>query len=223
MRTDTEKTLQQSHWQRIHAKLRDHLSRVNAELVLNRACTRAGLIPQTVQPHHLPLILDSLESALGLYLDRRQTRDALDAVRTLASETTRTPAGYNRLSVEISAEEHIDAARTAALRLAKVGGLGHVDAVKVATVVSELARNIYQYARTGTIRLEVIHAPCNGIRIVAEDSGRGIPHLDQVLSGQWRSKTGMGLGLLGSRRLMSTFNVHTVANQGTTIVTEKHG
>ena len=97
-----------------------------------------------------------------------------------------------------------------------------MDAVKVATVVSELARNICQYATEGTITLVPLERPRPGVRVVAADEGPGIPHLEDVVGGRWRSKTGMGLGLVGSRRLMSTFNIETALGQGTRITTEKY-
>ena len=93
--------------------------------------------------------------------------------------------------------------------------------VKVATVVSELARNIHQYAGEGVILLHPLNGTRPGMRVTARDSGPGIPHLDQVLSGRWRSKNGMGLGLLGTRRLMNTFEIVAPPGQGTTVVVEK--
>jgi signal transduction histidine kinase/CheY-like chemotaxis protein len=52
--------------------------------------------------------------------------------------------------------------------------------------------------------------------ITVADTGRGIPHLDDVLSGRYVSPTGMGRGIAGSRRLVDGFEIAT-GSEGTTI------
>jgi signal transduction histidine kinase len=52
------------------------------------------------------------------------------------------------------------------------------------------------------------------------DRGRGIPHLDEVMSGRYRSSTGMGIGIMGARRLMDRFDIESTPS-GTTVRLEK--
>lgn len=212
---------------KVQACLRLYLSRISANLVLGRACTRCGIVPRNIDTNHLPRLLTEIEPLLKVYLSRFEIRETLKQLHALVNQRKNgnhdgNAAEGKELRIEIEREEHIDAARTAALRICRDGGLGHVDAVKVATVVSELARNICQYAGQGTVTLVPLERPRPGIRVIAADQGPGIPHLDAIVDGSWRSKTGMGLGLVGSRRLMSTFDIQTTPGEGTRITTEKH-
>jgi serine/threonine-protein kinase RsbT len=92
----------------------------------------------------------------------------------------------------------------------ELGGKGF-ECQKVATAVSELARNQISYAGGGTIHISPERSPRRMLRVRAEDQGQGIPNVELVLSGNYRSKTGMGLGLLGVKRLADRFDVRTSA------------
>jgi serine/threonine-protein kinase RsbT len=108
--------------------------------------------------------------------------------------------------------------RGKALNIATSLGFPTPEATKVAVVVSELARNIIHYAEEGSLSL----APsAEGIAIVAQDRGPGIPNLDAVLSGEYTSEHGMGVGLSGSRRMMDEFEISTEVGKGTTITAAK--
>ena len=52
-------------------------------------------------------------------------------------------------------------------------------------------------------------------RVCVSDNGPGIAEIDAILSGRYRSKTGMGLGLLGAKRLVDDFEINTDADGGT--------
>lgn len=123
--------------------------------------------------------------------------------------------------VKINAEHDILTARGECRTVCASLGFQVFDQVKTATVVSELARNIVQYAHSGHIDLSVILSPRSGIQIVAIDNGTGIPDIDHVLSGQYNSKTGMGMGLLGTKRIMDEFSVET-GPMGTTITARRY-
>ena len=102
---------------------------------------------------------------------------------------------------------HLD--RLAARALCEVLGARRVVIQKVATVVSELARNIFMYATSGAIELVPGARPRPTLLIRATDEGPGIPHLEEVLSGRYRSRTGLGAGLVGTRRLVDRFEIET--------------
>jgi serine/threonine-protein kinase RsbT len=82
---------------------------------------------------------------------------------------------------------------------------------KVATIVSELSRNIVSYTPGGSIELTIVDATPRRIRIRAIDAGKGILDLDAILAGRYRSKTGLGKGILGVKRLADTFEIQTGA------------
>lgn len=91
------------------------------------------------------------------------------------------------------------------------------DCVRVLTAVSELARNIYLYAGTGEVRLLVSEADRTiTFQVIAFDRGPGIARLPEILAGTYRSKSGLGRGLLGARTLMDELDIQT-GDQGTTI------
>ncbi len=84
--------------------------------------------------------------------------------------------------VEVKNEWGIVAARQAGRTLSKEIGFGSVDQARITTAISELARNIYLYAKPGEICLEIIEKPTNaglkkGIQITARDHGPGIPDI----------------------------------------------
>lgn len=53
------------------------------------------------------------------------------------------------------------------------------------------------------------------------DAGPGIPHLDAVLAGNYESRTGMGMGIVGTRRLMDRFELRSTPGHGTAVVMAK--
>src|SRR5690242_8002539 len=106
--------------------------------------------------------------------------------------------GPATIEVTIRIEGDIVRARGAGRDMCRELGLSEINQVKVATAISELARNIFHYAKTGSITLNRLSVPKAGIEIVAIDQGPGIPDVKLVLSGTYKSKTGMGKGLLGA-------------------------
>jgi serine/threonine-protein kinase RsbT len=129
--------------------------------------------------------------------------------------------GPESLDIAIKIEGDIVRARGAGREMCRELGFTEINQVKVATAISELARNIFHYAQTGQIALKKLGAPRPGIEIIATDKGPGIPDLKLVLSGSYQSRTGMGKGLLGARRLVDFFEVETGPDKGTRVVLRK--
>jgi signal transduction histidine kinase/ActR/RegA family two-component response regulator len=123
-------------------------------------------------------------------------------------------------TIAIHYEQDVVQARQRTRELAEQLGFEAQDQVRLATAVSEIARNAFQYAQGGTVEFYVEGEP-QTFWIQVHDRGQGIPHLAEILAGQYRSPTGMGLGIVGTRRLMDTFEVDSVPGQGTTIVLGK--
>lgn len=125
------------------------------------------------------------------------------------------------LDIAIKLEGDIVRARGAGRDMCRDLGMSEINQVKVATAISELARNIFHYAKTGNIALKRLSSPKPGIEIIATDQGPGIPDVKLVLSGAYKSRTGMGKGLLGARRLVDFFEVETAPDRGTRVVLRK--
>jgi serine/threonine-protein kinase RsbT len=119
--------------------------------------------------------------------------------------------------LRVENEASLVIARRAAITLAAKLGFGPVERTKVATAVSELARNIVMYAQTGEIRFSVTLAPRIGLVVEARDSGPGIPDTEKILSGSFRSKTGLGMGLRGVKNIAQDFQIQSAVGQGTRV------
>ncbi|PRP91042.1 Serine/threonine-protein kinase RsbT [Enhygromyxa salina] len=121
----------------------------------------------------------------------------------------------DELVVPIRRESDLNHARMIARETCKLVEIRGYQAQKIVTAVSELARNIARYTGGGRIRFRV-DTLTESIIVVAEDDGPGITNLDEILSGGYRSRTGLGRGLLGSRELADRFDIQT-APAGTTV------
>jgi signal transduction histidine kinase len=110
-------------------------------------------------------------------------------------------------------------------RLAREMGFDATTQIKITTAVSELTRNIYEYAKAGAITLGVAErgAHTAGLQVTARDDGPGIDEarLRAILRGSYRSSSGLGVGLAGTRRLMDEFEIDTAPETGTRVTVIK--
>jgi signal transduction histidine kinase/CheY-like chemotaxis protein len=126
------------------------------------------------------------------------------------------------IAVEVRRETDVVLARQRARQVAALLGFDGQDQVRIATAVSELARNVVQYAGEGRVEFAVeLASPPACLRIRVSDRGPGVRDLQDVLSGRYRSTTGMGLGIVGARRLMDRFGIESAPDRGTSITLEK--
>ncbi|WP_138419043.1 anti-sigma regulatory factor [Aquibacillus sediminis] len=124
--------------------------------------------------------------------------------------------------VDIKKEWDIVGARQLGRERAKAIGFGTVDQARIATAISELARNIYLYAGSGVICFETIdEIDRKGICIIAEDNGPGIHDISKVMEDGFSTSGGLGAGLPGVKRLMDQFDIVSDQEQGTKIRTVK--
>jgi serine/threonine-protein kinase RsbT len=101
-------------------------------------------------------------------------------------------------------------ARSAARAMAAAIGFGLADQTRIATAVSELARNAMQYAGGGVCELFNLSSEAeHRIKIVIEDQGPGIADITKALSDGYSTSSGLGAGLPGSRRLMDEFSIES--------------
>lgn len=128
----------------------------------------------------------------------------------------------DKSSVEIVTEWDIVAVRQLGRNEAKEIGFGTVDQARITTAISELARNIYLYAKLGEIEIERLEdGDRKGIAIIAKDQGPGIQDIRQVMEDGYSTSGGLGAGLPGVKRLMDTIKIDSVVGKGTTIRAEK--
>jgi serine/threonine-protein kinase RsbT len=96
------------------------------------------------------------------------------------------------------------------------------DQVIIVIAISEVARNIFQYAGHGEIVLSSVQQDDRqGVLVIARDKGPGIADIERVLQDGYSTGGGLGLGLSGAKRLMDEFDIVSKVGQGTTIKMKK--
>jgi serine/threonine-protein kinase RsbT len=124
--------------------------------------------------------------------------------------------------VHILAEQDIIVARRKGRALAEDLGFSLVDQIRIVISISELARNILQYAGKGTIQIQAYKAEINqGIEIIAEDSGPGIRDTKLALLDTFSTSNSIGMGLPVIQRLMNEFQLSSTLGSGTYIKVRK--
>ena len=124
--------------------------------------------------------------------------------------------------LQISSEHDILTARQRGRELAADVGFSGSDLTIVATAISEIARNIVEYAGRGEIVFTLVRdGRSRGIVVVARDEGPGIPDVALAMQDGYSTRKSLGLGLPGARRLMDEFDVQSEAGRGTTVTMKK--
>ena len=121
-------------------------------------------------------------------------------------------------TIPIDSDADIVSARQTGRSMALALGFSAGEATLIATVISELTRNIVQYAGCGEARLRPAGAgELRGIAISVHDNGPGIPDVERALEDGFSSAGRLGLGLPGVRRLMDEFEIESAPGRGTLI------
>lgn len=121
-------------------------------------------------------------------------------------------------TIAIQYEHDVVLARQRARHIAGLLGFNIEEQTRVATAVSELARNVFQYAHGGKVEFYVEGKSAPQLfRVRVSDEGSGISNLQDILDSRYQSKTGMGLGIIGARRLVDQFHIESTPEAGTTI------
>src|SRR5580692_3414610 len=122
------------------------------------------------------------------------------------------------LKIEIRYEQDVVSARQRTRQIAALLSFDGQQQTRLATAVSEIARNAFQYAGGGRVEFSVEgQTPPQIFLIRILDQGPGIRNVDRILTGDYASKTGMGLGIVGARRLMDRFEIHSSLGGGTRV------
>jgi len=110
----------------------------------------------------------------------------------------------------VSIEDSTDVlkARQNARELAARLKLGSADQTRLATAVSELTRNVLQYAGRGQCRIFNTSTDTQTrITVIVEDQGPGIPDIELAMRDGYSTSNGLGAGLPGVQRLMDEFRI----------------
>lgn len=120
--------------------------------------------------------------------------------------------------IRITDELSLGRAVVSAATLSAEAGLSPVAAQQLATVASELARNILKYAGHGQIEMRREEDGTRvGIRLIVSDRGPGIDDVEQAVADHFSTGGSLGLGLSGVKRMMDKFHIESQPGKGTRI------
>jgi signal transduction histidine kinase len=127
------------------------------------------------------------------------------------------------LTVAIRRETDILLARQRTRQISQFLGFSNGDIARITTALSEVARNAFEYAGGGsaTFAIEGQALDRQDLVIRMVDEGPGIADPRAVLLPGFKSRTGLGIGLKGSRALMDRFELTSTVGRGTTVVMAK--
>lgn len=123
-------------------------------------------------------------------------------------------------TIRLRHERHVVHARQRARDIAALLGFEHQEQIRLATAASELARNAFRYAANGEVEFLVRGNLSQLFVISVTDAGPGIANLSEILDGRYVSRTGLGKGIVGTKRLMDHFQIST-SPSGTHVETGK--
>ncbi|RFS15000.1 anti-sigma regulatory factor [Emticicia sp. C21] len=121
-------------------------------------------------------------------------------------------------SIKITREQDTIFLRNRVKEWATKIGMGLVNQTKLITAASELVRNMLKYAGGGTVDIEIVSKGReNGVKLIFSDKGPGIKDINLAMRDGYTTGRSLGLGLPGTRRLVSEFEIQSVVDEGTTI------
>jgi serine/threonine-protein kinase RsbT len=120
-------------------------------------------------------------------------------------------------NVPVKTEPDVVTVRRRVRELSSQLGLSLVDQTKIITAASELARNTIIYGGGGSMEMQTLNGPRNGLRLIFQDNGPGIPDIELALRDGFTTGSGLGLGLGGSKRLVNEFDIVSHPGAGTKI------
>jgi len=125
-------------------------------------------------------------------------------------------------TVPIRSDLDIVTARVEGRELAKELGFGVIDQARIATAISELTRNIVQYAEQGEAIMRPVEVSGRvGLEIICQDEGPGIPDVGLAMQDGFSTSTSLGMGMPGAKRLMDEFEIESEIGIGTTVIIRK--
>jgi serine/threonine-protein kinase RsbT len=221
----------------IGAILAGTISSITQRSIFNRLGPLATMPVTQLSGADRLTVMTELENSVRLFARRNSVELIASCARALGTEAPAAgngaaagsaaaggPAGAPATTTKrlpIEQEKDIATARLEAWSESVRIGLSKFASVKVATAVSELARNIIFYAGKGAIELRSVRDDrgSTALQITAIDQGPGIDakKLGEIWGGTYKSQRGMGKGLVAVKKLVDEFNLDTVPGRGTTV------
>jgi serine/threonine-protein kinase RsbT len=215
----------------VGAILAGTISSITQRSIFNRLGGLATTPIQQLTPGDRATILSELENSVRLFARSNSSQLIASIAKALTAEGSAAPGMASSggtvtalpapRKLPIEQEKDIATARLEAWSEAVRIGLSKFASVKVATAVSELARNIIFYAGNGTVELRSLKDDRGviGLQIIATDQGPGIPNtkLEEIWAGTYKSQRGMGKGLVAVKKLVDDFHLDTRPGLGTTV------
>jgi serine/threonine-protein kinase RsbT len=128
----------------------------------------------------------------------------------------------DELRLTVAADVDVVQARQQGRELAASAGFSKGDQTVIAAAISEIARNIFNYAKRGEITVRLVsNGDRQAVVVVASDAGPGIADVARALQDGYSTSGGLGLGLPGAKRLMDEFEVTSAVGRGTTVTMKK--
>lgn len=211
----------------VGAVLSGAISAITQRSIFNRLGGLAVRPIQQLTAQERLSIMSELENSVRLFARRNSVELIASCAQVLSGTNDKAappveedtgPAEPKLLPIQ--QEKDIATARLEAWSEAVRIGLSKFTSVKVATAVSELARNIVFYAGQGIVELRALKDERGpALQIVAVDKGPGIEprKLEEIWAGTYKSQRGMGKGLVAVKKLVDDFHMDTAPGRGTTV------
>jgi serine/threonine-protein kinase RsbT len=125
--------------------------------------------------------------------------------------------------VDLFTEIDIFIARQKGVEAARAMGFSIVDQTRIALCISELARNVIQYAEAGYMELRKVCSELagEGLEIRFEDYGPGIPDPELAVIAGFSTSGGLGIGLAGTKQMMDEFALNNLDGKGASVIVRK--
>ncbi|MFW6111302.1 MAG: anti-sigma regulatory factor [Thermoproteota archaeon] len=127
----------------------------------------------------------------------------------------------NYQDIDIQTEKDIVTARSHARRVAKKLEFSTVDQTRIATAVSEIARNALVHGGGGTMKINSLDQEV-GLQVTIVDQGQGIENIERAMKDGYSTRNSLGLGLGGAKRLMDEFEIQSQPGEGTKVIMTKY-
>lgn len=125
-------------------------------------------------------------------------------------------------SFSINSDKDLVTIREYGRKLAKQVGFENNDQTLIATALSEICRNVLEYAGSGRVVIKPDrNRRADGLTITVSDNGPGIEDVNKALQEGYSTGRGMGVGLPGTMRIMDDFSIRSTVGKGTTVTMRK--
>jgi serine/threonine-protein kinase RsbT len=193
-----------STYDRISEIVARHVGKIKAQTILQFALNSRNLSSLTLVDRDVATLAPLIGRSVALFQGASSTEKLLRELNELSASV----AVSSQRIVRINVERDISEGRAAARILCESGGIRSLPMQKITTIVSELARNIVSYTPGGAVEL-ALRAETRTFAVTSTDEGKGITNLEEIMAGKYKSRTGLGAGILGVKRLSSHFEIQT--------------